>query len=604
MKWAALPFQSVELPGGTVLLHPLEGGRAVETTPGVAQFLEQARSLRTWEAHVAQWGNRGDEMRPAAGVADAHTTDWREAGLLWNENDVEKAWQSRPRDPGTPGPLAWAAIPTRNHPDLALRTAAAFLTSAREEDRALSLLVSDDSTDPALRRTLSEGLADLSRSTGRPVFAAGPEVRRAWIKALADKGAADPGVLDFALSDPLGYGFACGANRNFILSVLSGERLVSVDDDILPDFLAPPQTLPGCGVPGGRDPFVRWHGRRVEDLAGPGHRIRPRFWEAHDRVLGRTAGQAAAGLAFDWENFNPGLLTVHGESLRVAASFPGLWGYPPVTFTSHLLGLRGRDLEGLIRDPDLFHSILRGGLQVSIAPRPACTGMSYFPGMCMGLDNAGFLPPFLPILHGEDAAYGSLLSTLMPGALAWHHPWAVRHDPGREPSLCHPTDPHPANRAPYYELHQVLPALWPQFPGALAGRSPETNTGRMGLWLGELAGLGPADWHHLWFDLAASFKSQEINILRGRSATTPERFRHYHETVETYLRGREEALLGPLGHLPSELWNLPEGKDADQLLRGLLAGYGRLLTAWPSIRAASLELFQSGQRDAILQGGN
>jgi len=73
--------------------------------------------------------------------------------------------------------------------------------------------------------------------------------------------------------------------------------------------------------------------------------------------------------------------------------------------------------------------------------------------------------------------------------------------------------------------------------------------------------------------------------------------------VETYLGAREQALLGPRGHLPAELWNLPGGKDGDTLLRGLLAGYGRLLRAWPSIREASLALARNGRREAIL-GGN
>lgn len=602
MKWAALPFQTVELPGGTVLLHPSRGGTVIETTARVARFLEFAQSLRTWEDHIARWGARGDEMRPAAGVADAHAEDWRGAGLLWNEADAEKAWKTLPADPGPPGPLAWAAIPTRNHPGPALRTARALLETSLKEDHPVSLLVADDSPDPSMRRTLAEGLADLSRSTGRPVFAAGPETRRAWIKALADTGAADPGLLEFAFSDPLGSGFACGANRNFILSLLVGERFVSSDDDILPDLLAARQPGSGCGVPGRRDPFHRWFGRSQEELAAQGRRVDAGFWKAHDRVLGRTPAGAADNPAFDWEGFNPDLLVEHAESLRVAASFPGLWGYPPVGFTSHLLALRGKDLEGLVRDPAFFHAVMRGGWQAAVAPRPSCADMSYFPGMCMGLDNARFLPPFLPVLHGEDAAYGIFLSTLMPGALAWHHPWAVLHDPGRSPELCHPSDPHPANRAPYYELHQVFRALWSQFPHVLTTRSPIINCERAGVWLEDLAALDPADWQHFWFDLAAGLKSQEINILRTRAAGTPERFRHYHETVETYLGSREQALLGPKGHLPAELWSLPEGKDGDKLLRGLLSGYGRLLRAWPSIREASLALARNGRRGAILEG--
>jgi hypothetical protein len=227
--------------------------------------------------------------------------------------------------------------------------------------------------------------------------------------------------------------------------------------------------------------------------------------------------------------------------------------------------------------------------------------MFYFPGMCMGLDHSRFLPPFLPILHGEDAAYGSLLGSIQPGALAWHHPWAVLHDPGKNPELCAPTARHPANQAPYYELHQVLGLLWAQAPRSFIGGSPESDAVKWGIWLQGLASLDASDWKHFWFDMAASHESREIHVLRNRMERTPERYHHYHELVEQYIGEREETLLGPDAHLPAELRHLPQGRDGDAMLRGILTGYGRLMEAWPAIRVAAGNLIQSGRRDAILQ---
>ncbi len=584
-----------------VALHPLTGGTVVETTPQVAQFLQEARVLREWEDHVARWENRADQMHLPAAVVISHTEHWRQSGLLWNEEDVQKAWHTLPGASPSFPPLAWAAIPTRNHPELALRAAESLCQSATQEGRKISLVVADDSPDPGMRDALAGGLAGLSRTSGHRIFALGPHARNAWIQALSDEGAAAPEVLSFAFSDPLGFGFACGANRNFLLSLLTDERFVSMDDDIQLDFLGATEIQSGYAVPSGQNPFTRWFGLEAAELAGQGRKVRAPFWEETDRVLGRTPGEAAKGLKPEWEGFDPNLFTLQGETLRIAASFPGLWGYPPVPFTAHLLGLQGKDLLNLIRDRELFPKILRSGRQASVTTRPSCTDMFYFPGMCMGLDHSRFLPPFLPILHGEDAAYGGLLSRIMPGALAWHHPWAVLHDPGKSPELCHPTDSHPANRAPCYELHQVLGSLWAQLPHSHLGRSSESSTQKTGTWLKGLASLDPSDWKQLWFDLLAGYKSREINMLRNRVERTPERYRHYHDLVNIYIEEREQALLRPGSHLPAELCQLPQGRDADMLLRGVISGYGRLMEAWPAIRTAAGNLIRSGRRDAILQ---
>jgi hypothetical protein len=601
VKWAAGPFQSVALPDGRVALHPLTGGTVVETTPQVAQFLEEARNLREGERHISRWLNRAEQMRLPAAVVMSQMEHWRQSGLLWNEEDVEKAWYAMPASSSAISPLAWAAIPTRNHPELALRAAESLCQSATREGRKISVVVADDSPDPGMRDELAGGLEGLSRASGHRIFALGHRARQAWIQDLSKEGEIDPDVLRFAFSDPLGFGFACGANRNFILSLLTDERFVSMDDDIQLDFLASSEAQTGFTAAYTRDPFTWWFGGDAAELASQGRKVQVPFWESMDRVLGRTPAEASQNLEPDWEDFDPKLFTLEGGALRVAACFPGLWGYPPVQFTAHLLAFQGNDLLNLIRDREKFSEILRSGRQAAVASRPSCTNMNYFPGMCMGLDHSRFLPPFLPILHGEDAAYGCLLTHIMPDALAWHHPWAALHDPGKNPELCTPTALHPANQAPCYELHHTLGSIWTQIPECLIGSGPESNTQRMGVWLKGLASLNLPDWKHLWFDLTARYKSKEINMLRSRMEWTPARFRHYHDLVEQYIQEREEALLRPDAHLPAELRQLPQGRDGDAMLRDIISGYGRLMEAWPAIRGAAANLIRSGRRDAILR---
>ena len=71
---------------------------------------------------------------------------------------------------------------------------------------------------------------------------------RRYAARLAERAGVDPAIAAFALSDPLGAGFACGANRNALLLRHAGRPYLSLDDDMVCEMAAAPEPI-GPGWP-------------------------------------------------------------------------------------------------------------------------------------------------------------------------------------------------------------------------------------------------------------------------------------------------------------------------------------------------------------------
>ena len=46
-----------------------------------------------------------------------------------------------------------------------------------------------------------------------------------------------------------------------------------------------------------------------------------------------------------------------------------------------------------------------------------------------GFDNREMLPPYLPIMRGEDRLFGCMLDFIFPSVITLDYPWAIPHLP-------------------------------------------------------------------------------------------------------------------------------------------------------------------------------
>jgi hypothetical protein len=210
------------------------------------------------------------------------------------------------------------------------------------------------------------------------------------------------GVVEFALSDPLGLGFAAGANRNAFLLQTAGELGLSVDDDTT-CLLAPSPnaTDAGEGVSftssedgndwwffPSRKAALRFCPVQRGDLVTP-----------HESLLGRSvANYAGRGLALTLAGSGEtwALSRLTSGRGRVRATQMGIVGDCAQGTPQGYFYLCGESRERALKTEEQYRmarisrEVVRVARKVIVTGEPRC--MSY----TIGMDNREMLPPFLP----------------------------------------------------------------------------------------------------------------------------------------------------------------------------------------------------------------
>jgi hypothetical protein len=215
------------------------------------------------------------------------------------------------------------------------------------------------------------------------------------------------------------------------------------------------------------------------------------------------------------------------------------------------------------------------------------------------IDNRAILPPFFPVLRGEDTIFGFMLGACVDGASIGHLPLTLVHSPGElrevEPDALAAFARHPSS----FEL--VIACI--QSFSALPGTSPAERLRALGRQLGAIASLAPADFEEflrLWVwrmkALAMERLTHDLETSSGASSS-------WTQDVRRYLEGLRTSFAGDGYLVPSDL-RTRFGADALPVMQRLIARFGDLLQSWPAMLDAARTLADSGHELAQpLQAG-
>lgn len=167
--------------------------------PQMVRLLTDCGQLATLDEHVARLCAE-QRLRPdQADVARRLLQEFVAAGLLMLRGELT-ARCGEPSREAVP-PIAWLGIPTRNRPRDLERCVVSYVEAARRADRAISLVVIDDS-DSETRQRNAAFLAMLAAREAVPVAYAGPEEKAAFAAKLAARAGVPAEVAEFALLNP------------------------------------------------------------------------------------------------------------------------------------------------------------------------------------------------------------------------------------------------------------------------------------------------------------------------------------------------------------------------------------------------------------------
>jgi hypothetical protein len=503
-----------------------------------------------------------------------------------------------------PAPIDAIGFPTGgDRTPLLARAVESFAANLRTHGRRADFIVADNSTQPEHRAGIRAKAEELSRTLDVPIYYSGETERRRFAEALVRRSGCRADSVEFALFDPLGIGFSCGANRNALLLHEAGRMFCSVDDDVICRLAEPPELREArLSMFSNTDPFSRWLFADRESALAAGHFVERDFLAEHEHLLGRDVGALFAdGIAeheIDLTDTGDDLLRrLELGDARVRTTFLGHLGDPGIPSSCYFLYYERENLRRLIESEAHYLSVFGSRSVLTSVLTRTIGDASVSPGMAMGLDHRELLPPFFPVLHAEDFAFGATAWQCCPGAVAGHLPLTVLHQPPTGKSILQPSDLSAENRVVIFEFAHVLTRLILDFVPAQHATAAE-RTIALGRHLTALATQPAADFIEALRETILKHESEKLGYLETLLADETDAPDYWRHDLETFLQHAREALSADDFDIPYDLKAHRTPEQNRVLMQQLIARYGQLLIDWPAIVTTATELRKSGTSPA------
>jgi hypothetical protein len=578
--------------GGTreLFRHPLTGEAVISERDALAAAA-LCRQFATIETHAP----RVQALLGAAGEsADRWTSLLRgaaAAGVLQSARDVEDYILARLIPSRGRRTIDRIGIPTRNRPRVLERLLRSLAGHLREWGRRIDVCVLDDSPAAEMQHANLEIVRAWARDPNLRVRYGNRHTRRTFAMALARESGVPFALASFALEGSAPFPVSTGAARNAILLETVGHGVLYLDDDVQCSLAAIPDARDCVGFQG--DAASTWFFQSWADVR------RCEFapldlLAAHERMLGidRQAVDPANphALPVDTSQVSSRFLkAIRRGQARVAVSLTGIvgdsgWDDP---FGYFLLG--DETFGQLARCEETYRAAMKNRLILN-GPRSLCVSdQCTCHSTCMAVDNTSLLPPFTPVMRGQDLVFGALLTKCVPGALMGVIPAAILHEPAERRQFTSDAAVIRAGRFMTGETLALLARIEP-----IRGSSPAALMRSLGAHLRELMALSNEDFEA---HVRAAVEPMLIVCLQQLDAAIARHARTSSFWMNDALEIRAAALRALNGRnhaAPSDLEDAFGPSGAARRFRRFVGRFGSLLTAWPALVEASARLHDQG----------
>jgi hypothetical protein len=583
LLYAVDDYLSLDVDGGPLLVGKSTGAQMM-VSPEVAMVLPHCTLFRTLSEHARHLvalfpqlgGNESDALRVLELV--------RDAGLLVSAGQICRSINADV--PGRSLDRTKAFIITCDRPLAVERLLDSVLQHARlTQHEALYLI--DDSRNPVNAGRNREAVERFNLVSPAPLHYVGSEVQQRLMDSLIAAVPAAGDAVRFLLArEQWGALPTHGRARTLCLLLSVGSRCLVMDDDVLCQAFTLPERENVArfadGMRGARffsDPAQwqrEWLPADFDPLSG------------HARCLGMGLAQALRELGT--EEATPARFRGASASLfrHLSAATPvlvtqaGTLGDPGTQDNAWLPKLAAGDVRAMLAQ--------RGGLRLALGTRQCWLGhaaptFSRLPAMSQitGLDNREALPPYFPVLRGEDQLFGATLAFLFPDAVVLDYDWAVPHLPLEE-------------RAGNADGDSVVPRGGMSLLTAyLQQASPEgitlgydTRLELLAARLQELAELPSGEFLAHFRSALNRTRAVSLQTLRDRLADTGALDAQWRAYLESNVQACTTALQQAAAI--TGVNGVPAGATHQQVIQQIqhaATGFAAALRAWPLLREAA-----------------
>ncbi|MEQ1877475.1 MAG: hypothetical protein ABL958_12585 [Bdellovibrionia bacterium] len=459
--------------------------------------------------------------------------------------------------------IKFFAIPTRGRPAALSQAADSYIKNFEAYGRRMNFVVADNSERASMNEEYRSIVKALSARTETARYF-GPAEKNIFSERLAHASGVDRLTVDYTLGGGSPGEFAAGGNRNLLLLLTAGHKLLMCDDDTRCELYrtakADPKRAESSRAP---DPTHVVPFATLEEAKAALTPLQINFARAHESVLGATV-----------------------ENVRVRLSFSGTAGDSGFFRPTFLLWLMGEGRERLMRDAPTFYDLMTSRQIVRSVDRTTFARVGFCVSASLGLDNRSLLPPFLPVTRGEDFLFARLLGTTEARALSAFLPFQIVHAPAEDRRH---TVADIVNTgysiAPFMVMVFGLDEVKPD-----TGRSPEESLKLAGRRLNEMVSWTDSelvDFAHQHHRATVDHQQKTLERLVDSQAVKPD---FWVEQINLLLTSNAKAVTdryhcfgGPFTEGLSEL-------ESVKKIRGLIAKTANTLIAWPELIQAAKTL--------------
>ena len=584
------------LSGGKMLLHNTRNGKRTTVTPALYASLLHCSQFKTMEEHVASiiesnpgmQGQQADIMKVLQLMLDS--------GIMVSAKDTCDRLKQKDEvaaektDAGEPV----VAIITWERPQ-ALERLLESIAKNCETRKLHSLYVIDDSRK-AENITQNQALVEtFANRIKTPLHYFGQNEQRSLINALTSRLPEHKRAIHFLVDQSKWQSqWTAGLSRNLALLVSSGHLLVMMDDDSVCDVYDPPHPKPNITYSGGPREAA-FYGSQ-EDWKSQHQPLNPDPINRHMQCLGLPFSQALESLG---ENHLKPAGFTNATALDVSELLPaspvlttecGSVGCPGTASNTWLPDMAKDSLKRMLASGEKTTNALTsrkvwsGRNQPNFAPRSNMSQIT-------GFDNRQLLPPYLPILRGEDRLFGFMLDFIFPTAVNLDYAWAIPHSPIPERSWRDKDlDFRPADSFPVFFFDKVL-----EYKSICKSVSATDRLSALSAWFNDMATTSDHTLTNMYRDArlrADSERLQKLDSLLSTAESTPVDW-------QNYLRNGVRQLNIDLDRVSREDFSvkgLPADLESDDLIiywKDVWRGFAEALSAWPEIQAAASEVLKT-----------
>jgi len=422
-------------PAGSVILHKIRNDRRMIVLPDVAEALGLCAPFRTIEAHTRNI----IEALPALKEHAEHTRqtlqNLADAGLF---ESSEACWErlTSPNGPDEQPAPARVFILTCDRP----RALDRLLSGLREyplPSAVEGIWIIDDSRHAAHIQENASIVAQQAEGAKVPVVHFDLAAREDLIQHLKAALPAQTDSIEWLLDRSFwGKAATYGQARNVTMLLSVGKRALVLDDDIIPQAIAPPLSATSLRFGSANDREAVFYASKealmqhalplpesplalmLESLGQPLGTLLPQHLKGHTALSG-----------FDGE-----LLDHFDAQSIIKLSQCGTWGDAGTGSSGNwIFHLPPQSVKKLLSHAEYLSAVLDVGANWMGYRGTTITSYGIMAAVT-GIDHRALLPPYLPAGRGEDVLFGILLQRLYPESAVWNEGWAIRHEPVEERS--------------------------------------------------------------------------------------------------------------------------------------------------------------------------